>query len=175
MRADLAAALLHNPKILYLDEPTIGLDVIVKENIRKAIKEINREYKTTVILTTHDLSDIEELCDRIIIIDKGNCVYDGSIGEIKERYGYMRTVQTFVKDSKTAKAIDIAKEFNLSKDDALTWIKDNSLFVSFNRNVISISEIVGHIMSKVQVIDINIKETDIEDIVKKIYGHEVKL
>jgi ABC-2 type transport system ATP-binding protein len=175
MRADLAAALIHNPRILYLDEPTIGLDVIVKENIRKAIKEINRESKTTVILTTHDLTDIEELCERIIIIDKGVNVYDGSIKNIKETYGYMRTVQTFVKDVKTAKSIDIAKAFNLSSEDAVTSIKENSLVVSFNKNKISISDIVGHIMSKLQVIDINIKETDIEDIVKNIYSHEVEL
>lgn len=175
MRADLAAALIHNPRILYLDEPTIGLDVIVKENIRKAIKEINRESKTTVILTTHDLTDIEELCERIIIIDKGINVYDGSIKNIKETYGYMRTVQTFVKDVKTAKSIDIARAFNLPSKDAVTSIKDNSLVVSFNKSKISISDIVGHIMSKLQVIDINIKETDIEDIVKNIYSHEVEL
>lgn len=175
MRADLAAALIHNPKILYLDEPTIGLDVMVKENIRKAIKQINQEFKTTVILTTHDLSDIEELCDRIIIIDKGKSVYDGSIEKIKDTYGYMRTVQTFVKDINTAKQIDISKKFGLAEEDAITWMKDNSLFVSFNKNKISISEIVGYIMSKVQVMDINIKETDIEEIIKKIYGHEVKL
>ena len=71
MRADLAAALIHNPKVIYLDEPTIGLDVVVKESVRKAIKEINKKYGTTIILTTHDLNDIEELCNRIIIIDKG--------------------------------------------------------------------------------------------------------
>jgi ABC-2 type transport system ATP-binding protein len=175
MRADLAAALINNPKILYLDEPTIGLDVMVKENIRKSIKEINREYKTTVILTTHDLSDIEELCHRIIIIDKGKAVYDGSIDEIKDKYGYMRTVETFVKDVNTAKQIDIAKEFKLSKEDVNTSIVDNSLIINFNRNKISISDIVAHIMSRVQVMDINIKDTDIEEIVKKIYSHEVKI
>lgn len=175
MRADLAAALIHNPKMLYLDEPTIGLDVMVKENIRKAIKDINSEFKTTVILTTHDLSDIEELCSRIIIIDKGKAVYDGSIDEIKDKYGYMRTVQTFVKDIKEARKINIAEEFNLSEEEVATTTNENSLIVNFNKNKISISDIVGHIMSKVQVADINIKETDIEDIIKKIYGHEVKL
>lgn len=175
MRADLAAALINNPKILYLDEPTIGLDVMVKENIRKAIKEINKEYKTTVILTTHDLDDIEELCNRIIIIDKGKAVYDGSIDEIKDKFGYMRTVQTLVKDVKAARQIDIVKEFKLSREDVNTSIVDNSLIVNFNRNKISISDIVGHIMAKVQVMDINIKDTDIEEIVKKIYSHEVKI
>ena len=175
MRADLAAALIHNPKILYLDEPTIGLDVMVKEKIRKAIKAINKEYKTTVILTTHDLSDIEELCDRILIIDKGKTVYDGGIENIKETYGYMRTVEMCVKDIEAAKKIDVAQTFELSIEDAITTVEGNSLFVTFNRNKISISDIVGHIMSKIQVTDMNIKETDIEEIVKRIYNHEVKL
>ena len=84
MRADLAAALLHNPKVLYLDEPTIGLDLVVKDSMRQAIKEINAQYQTTVILTTHDLSDIEQLCERIIIIDEGKLIYDGTIANIKE-------------------------------------------------------------------------------------------
>lgn len=175
MRADLAAALIHNPKVLYLDEPTIGLDVMVKEKIRKAIKEINKEFHTTVILTTHDLSDIEELCDRIMIIDKGRMVYDGGIKDIKEAYGYTRTVQMYVKDLTSASNIDIAKEFKLNVEDAKTWIDNDSLMVEFNRNLVSISEIVAHIMSKLQVVDMNIKETDIEEIVKKIYSHEVKL
>ena len=86
MRADLGAALLHNPKVLYLDEPTIGLDLIVKDNIRDAIREINRKYNTTVILTTHDIGDIEELCSRIIIIDEGKKLYDGSLSALKEAY-----------------------------------------------------------------------------------------
>jgi len=175
MRADLAAALIHNPKILYLDEPTIGLDVMVKEKIRKAIKAINKEYKTTVILTTHDLSDIEELCNRILIIDKGKTVYDGGIENIKETYGYMRTVEMCIKDIEAAKKIDVAQTFELSKGDAITKVEGNSLFVTFNRNKISISDIVGHIMSKIQVTDMNIKETDIEEIVKRIYNHEVKI
>ena len=86
MRADLGAALLHNPKVLFLDEPTIGLDVVVKDNIRKAIKEINAKSNTTVILTTHDIGDIEELCDRIIIIDEGRKIYDGTTESLKEKY-----------------------------------------------------------------------------------------
>jgi ABC-2 type transport system ATP-binding protein len=87
MRADLGAALIHNPKVLYLDEPTIGLDLLVKDNIREAIKNMNERYKTTVILTTHDIGDIEELCSRIIIIDKGRKLYDGTVDELKVLYG----------------------------------------------------------------------------------------
>lgn len=84
MRADLAAALIHNPKVIYLDEPTIGLDVVVKESVRKAIKEINAKYGTTSILTTHDLNNIEELCIRIIIIDKGKKYMMVKLKELKK-------------------------------------------------------------------------------------------
>ena len=90
MRADLGAALLHNPKVLYLDEPTIGLDLVVKDNIRNAIKEINEKYKTTVVLTTHDIGDIEELCSRIIIIDHGKIVLAGNKDEILENHGLLK-------------------------------------------------------------------------------------
>ncbi|MCR5249807.1 MAG: ATP-binding cassette domain-containing protein [Lachnospiraceae bacterium] len=87
MKADLAAALLYNPDILFLDEPTIGIDVLSKERIRNFIERINRERHTTIILTTHDVSDIEKLCKRMIIIDKGSIIYDGTLGELKENYG----------------------------------------------------------------------------------------
>ena len=87
MRCEIAATFLHNPKIVYLDEPTIGLDVFVKENIRKFIKDINKEKKTTVILTTHDLKDIEDVCNRIILLDKGQIIYDGSKQKFKDIYG----------------------------------------------------------------------------------------
>ncbi len=92
MRADIAASLLHSPKVLFLDEPTIGLDVVVKENIRNAIRRINAEEGTTVILTTHDLSDIELLCERIVMVDKGKKVFDGAISELKRDYGDVRTL-----------------------------------------------------------------------------------
>lgn len=175
MRADLAAALINNPKILYLDEPTIGLDVMVKEKIRKAIKQINKEYNTTVILTTHDLSDIEELCSRIIIIDKGRKVYDGGIDEIKNTYGYNRTVQMSLKEVDKASDINLAKHFNLLNDDVKSWITGKNINIQFNKNKISISQIVDYVMSKFEVLDMNIKETDIEDIIKRIYAHEVVL
>ena len=87
MRCEIAATFLHNPKVVYLDEPTIGLDILVKENIRKFIKDINKEKNTTVVLTTHDLNDIEEVCDRIILIDKGNIIYDGDKEKFKDKYG----------------------------------------------------------------------------------------
>ena len=115
MRADIAAALIHNPKVVYLDEPTIGLDVMVKEKVRNAIREINKKYGTTIILTTHDLNDIEELCSRIIIIDDGKKIYDGSLEEIKSRYGARTSIELQVK-----KKIDLSSlnfKENLEEDD----------------------------------------------------------
>lgn len=175
MRGDLAASLLHNPKILFLDEPTIGLDVVVKEKILKAIKMMNKKYNTTVILTTHELKDIEELCDRILIIDKGQKVYDGSITEIKRDYGYMRTIEISLENTDNIEKIDLAKQFSLSKEDMASWIKDKSFFVNFNRNKVTASEIVSYIMSVVAVVDFSIKETEIGEIVKKIYANGVKI
>ena len=172
MRADLAAALIHNPKVIYLDEPTIGLDVVVKESVRKAIKEINKKYGTTIILTTHDLNDIEELCNRIIIIDKGKKIYDGEIEGVKEKYGYLTTVEIQVKDTIN---LDKFTEFaDMKKDEEFNLLyKDNKLFISFNKNKISSADIIGRTMKKLNVIDFSIKETSIEDIVKKMYRNEV--
>ncbi|MBW1570170.1 ATP-binding cassette domain-containing protein, partial [Streptococcus sp. SPC0] len=92
MRADIAASLLHNPKVLFLDEPTIGLDVSVKDNIRRAITQINQEEETTILLTTHDLSDIEQLCHRIFMIDRGQEIFDGTVSQLKETFGKMKTL-----------------------------------------------------------------------------------
>jgi len=86
MKADIAASLLHNPEILFLDEPTIGIDVLSKERIRNFILQVNKERKTTVILTTHDVSDIETLCEKMMVIDKGLLLYDGSLTELKALY-----------------------------------------------------------------------------------------
>lgn len=170
MRADLAASLLHNPAILYLDEPTIGLDAIVKENIRKAIKKINREYGTTVILTTHDLDDIEELCERIIIIDNGTKVYDGAITAIKDTYGFMRTIAMDIRETENTKAVDVAKHFKLNTEDASTEYKNNTISVKFNKNKISMPNIVSYVMDNAEVLDMKIYETSIEEIIKKIYN-----
>lgn len=175
MRADLGAALLHNPKVLYLDEPTIGLDLVVKDNIRAAIKEINEKYKTTVVLTTHDIGDIEELCSRILIIDGGKLIYDGTLAALKETYGTMRKVTMEVKDVAKAATIPLNELLSVAKD-AYSIEKDmenNSVTVSFDKNQMHVSDVIEHMMKYVEVRDIKIQETELKDIVKEIYNHGV--
>lgn len=175
MRADLAASLLHNPQILYLDEPTIGLDVMVKEKVRRAIKEINKEFGTTVILTTHDLNDIEELCSRIIIIDNGKKMYDGSIEDIKSSFGYMSQVEIKVKNNHKLTSFNINELLNFSKEDLFFEAGEGAMIVTFNKNKIPVSDIIHVVMKKCHVLDVSIKETSIEEIVKKIYRNEVNV
>ena len=171
MRGDLAAALIHNPKVIYLDEPTIGLDVVVKESVRKAIRKINETYGTTIILTTHDLMDIEELSSRIIIIDKGRMLYDGNAKHIKETYGYMADI-----DIQTVNAIDLSEvQFIKALDQEFIMLQaeENRLKVQFNKNRTTTTEITKRLMGKLDITDFTIHEPSIEDIVKKIYRNEV--
>ena len=161
MRADLAASLLHNPKILFLDEPTIGLDVLVKEKIRNAIIEMNKKYNTTVILTTHDMSDIQTLCNRIIMIDKGNIIYDGSINDIKSKFGDLRTIEVQLDKAN----IDVAKLNTF--DNLVTYnFKDGTLFIKFDASLISLDKVINEILKKYCIKDMKIKEITIEDIAK---------
>lgn len=171
MRADLAAALIHNPKVIYLDEPTIGLDVVVKEKVRKAIKEINEKYGTTIILTTHDLNDIEELCSRIIIIDKGRKIYDGNLQVFKEKYCYLTIAEILVKEEVDLENFNIFKD--IKDDDSNIELKDEKLYITFNKNKLSSADVIGRVMRDFSVIDFVVKETGIEDIIKKMYRNEV--
>jgi ABC-2 type transport system ATP-binding protein len=175
MRADLAAAMIHNPKVLYLDEPTIGLDVVVKENVRQAIKQLNAEFNTTVILTTHDLSDIEELCKRIIIIDNGRKVYDGTLAEIKSRFGTMRRLELKVKNPYAFKAEPLRAKYGLSGDELSCEVVDGQLNIELDRNRIGIQEVINEVLAKTELVDMSLFETKIEEIIKKIYRNEVNM
>lgn len=177
MRGEVAAALIHNPKILFLDEPTIGLDVVVKEKVRKTIKRMNELYKTTVLLTTHDLTDIEELCKRIVIIDAGRKVYDGKIEDIKNQFGNVRTLEIYINEGDKILSIekDIRKNIKLVDNGCSVWREENRLIIRFDRNKINISQLIAYIMSQYAVLDIKIKESDIESIIKRIYEHKVRI
>lgn len=171
MRADLGAALLHNPKVLYLDEPTIGLDLVVKDNIRKAIKEINEKYNTTVILTTHDIGDIEELCSRIIMIDEGKKIYDGSLERLKDTYGGKRSVSMEIKNPDRLDGFDLVKELKLMPEDCFADMDEEKKIytVTFDKHKVTVPEILHAVMERSEVKDIQIQETQLAQIVKEIY------
>lgn len=174
MRADIAASLLHSPKVLFLDEPTIGLDVVVKDNIRKAIAQINAEEETTVILTTHDLSDIELLCQRIVMIDKGKNVFDGNLQELKSKYGQMREL-CFETDTteNIAERLSYKENFKVADDDIELIPDGNNVKVRFNSNKIAVADMLTHTLNKVNVKDINVKDADIEEIIRRLYKEGV--
>ena len=164
MRADFAASLIHNPKILYLDEPTIGLDVLVKDKIRKAIKILNKKYKTTIILTTHDMKDIEELCSRIIIIDKGKILYDGNLENIKYKFGNIKTI-IFKNNAKFNKD-ELIKEF---KKISIKENDSNDILISFSLNEVNLDNLLLSLINKFKVEDFKINDISIEDITKELY------
>lgn len=165
MRGDLAAAMLHSPPILFLDEPTIGLDIDAKNSIRKFIKEINREYKTTIILTTHDLDDISELCSRIIIINKGIIIEDGSLSSLIERIAPNRRL---IVDFTNAPE-------NISHPSAVVLYKEGArVCFQFDKTKITAAELIGDLSKTNSLKDISIEEADIEDIISQLYREPVK-
>lgn len=173
MRADLGAALIHNPKVLYLDEPTVGLDLVVKDKVREAIRVINEKYQTTVILTTHDIGDIEELCSRIIVIDEGKKIYDGGLAELKETYGTRRKVIMEMRALQQAKELDWAGIFGKPSDVFSVEADEekNLLSFIFDKNDLQVSDVISAAMNAAEVKDIQIQETELSEIVKAIYQH----
>lgn len=164
MRCEIAATFLHNPKIVYLDEPTIGLDVFVKENIRKFIKEINKEKKTTVILTTHDLKDIEDVCDRIILLDRGQIIYDGEKQKFKDIYGKY-TLAELIVSSKNLSVKDKLKSNNFE----IIEENENKMKIKFKHDETTIVKIMNDISEYCVIEDIHMRESELEDILKEIY------
>lgn len=162
MRSELAAALIHEPKVVYLDEPTIGLDLIVKERIRDFIKEQCIAKGMTVILTTHDLGDIEELCRRVIIIDDGRIIYDGPIDTIKKRFGKFREI--------TFDTVEEAKSINLPEGAQILSTDDRKVQIRFDRTVSTASKVASSIMNQIDVTDFSLSEPDLGGIVKQIYN-----
>jgi ABC-2 type transport system ATP-binding protein len=160
MRGDFAAALLHDPKIVYLDEPTIGLDVIAKEAIREFVRHINEERGTTVILTTHDLADVERLCRRIIIIDNGTVIYDGGIERIKEQYGTHRTLILTL----------TAPHPNPELDGAQIVSNDHGVVsYRFDRRRVRADQLIRQATEIYDLRDVTIEEPDLESIIRRIY------
>lgn len=168
MRADLAAAWLHNPEILFLDEPTIGLDVLVKEKIRDAIKIMNKKYHTTVILTTHDMKDIENLCSRVVMIEEGKIIYDGSLSEIKHKFGDLRTITITLKNDVDLTELDTFGGFIEYQK------KDSNIIMKFNADNITVEKVVDYAFHTLHAQDMKISEIGVEDVVKNILAEQEK-
>jgi ABC-2 type transport system ATP-binding protein len=172
MRCDLAAALLHNPPLVFLDEPTIGLDVVAKDHIRQFLREINRLYRTTILLTTHDLDDIEELCRRIMIIDHGRLLYDGPLELLKQKLLRIKQVKFVLKDSDAAPRLRDASAAGALAGNglALEQVDELTYRIRFDRTAHSTSDLVRRILAAVEVRDLLIEDEPIEEIVKRIYA-----
>jgi ABC-2 type transport system ATP-binding protein len=175
MRCDLAAALLHEPSILYLDEPTIGLDVAVKERIRGFIKQVNQERRLTVLLTSHDLGDIEDLCHRLVMIDKGRIVYDGPLQSIKDRFGGERIVHLVLHEGKPDAAATAA---DLLRDVANTTVEQadpHQISVRISGPETTAGAVAGRLMTALPVHDLRIEEPGIESIIRRLYDGTLEL
>ncbi|MDE7194237.1 MAG: ATP-binding cassette domain-containing protein [Oscillospiraceae bacterium] len=168
--SDILAAFLHNPKIVFLDEPTIGLDVSMKSKIRELIHALNKEKNTTVILTTHDMGDVDALCRRIVIIDKGKMLYDNDIEHLKGFFGSYRTLKIRVEGILTERAEEVKAQlpdFSVSADEE--WI---SVLVDEERA--TVMEVLNQLRSSFDIRDMQLEEISTEDVIKKIYEEGVE-
>lgn len=159
IRCEIAASLIHKPKILFLDEPTIGLDPVVKENIRTFIKRMNKEYKTTIFLTSHDVGDIEKLCKRIIIVNHGEIVLDDSMDNLKYHYLNKKIVEAKMKE-----------KINLDEEEGITILKDKgyNLKIEVDTTKRSVGDAIK-LLDPDKIVDINISNVPLENIISDIY------
>jgi ABC-2 type transport system ATP-binding protein len=160
MRCEIAASLLHSPKILFLDEPTIGLDAVSKIAVRQFIKKINQEKGVTIILTTHDMSDIEALAERVILIGKGTLLYDGSLAELRKRFGTQKTI--------TVEYQENPHPFHIPGTTMLSWSPERAV-LSVDTESILTSEVIAQLSNKVELIDMAIETRPIEEIIVELY------
>ncbi len=167
--SDILAAFLHNPKIVFLDEPTIGLDVSMKSKIRTLIHELNRAKNTTVILTTHDMGDVDALCERIVIIDKGKMLYDNDMGHLKGFFGSYRTLKIRPEGDIAKQAEQVQQElpdFGVSADDE--WIS-----ILVNEEKTGVMDVLGQLQKSYKIRDMQLEEISTEEVIKKIYEEGV--
>ena len=161
MRGELTAALLHDPEIVFLDEPTIGLDVVAKAAVREFLVEVNRDRGVTVLLTTHDLADIERLCSRLLIIDHGHLIWDGGIDELKRAYGQERTLVVDLEEP--APPLEVAGARVVRSEGPRQWL-------AFRREEVNAPELIAEVAARYRIVDVAIEETEIEEIVRRIYA-----
>jgi ABC-2 type transport system ATP-binding protein len=170
MRGDLAASMLYNPRILYLDEPTIGLDVVAKEQIRIFIEEINREEGTTVILTTHDLGDLERLCRRVLLIDHGRLLYDGSLDQLKTTYAPYRVLVVHLAPEGLAQMMGADGDPTIEAPGAeLVKQEGGTFWLRFDPATTPVATLIGAITARYAVRDLSIEEPELEPVIRQIY------
>jgi ABC-2 type transport system ATP-binding protein len=173
MRGDLAAALLHDPELLYLDEPTIGLDVVAKARIREFLLAINAEQGVTVLLTTHDMDDVETLCPRIVIVDHGRKLYDGAIAGIRERFGGDRMLIAVLDPAELAALQHDAAGQPVLSDlpHGVCQVRAEAprIWLGFGRDAMPAHELVAWLGARYRLHDVTFREPEIEDIVRRIY------
>ncbi len=161
MRCDIAASLIHRPAVLFLDEPTIGLDVLAKENIRSFLRELNAKDGTTIILTTHDMNDIEQLCKRIIILDKGRIVHDGPTDELKKKFPHDKIIE--VDFEREVAALPLVPELEpIRRDGKKMWLRHAN-------GSSGLALAIGKLASLYPVKDLSVREPSVELIVRSIY------
>jgi ABC-2 type transport system ATP-binding protein len=160
MRGDFAAAMMHDPRVVYLDEPTIGLDVLAKEAIRTFVARVNVERGTTFILTTHDLADVERLCRRIVLIDDGKIIFDGAVETIKNQYGTHRTLVVELTEEVPAFAIEGAE---------LESREGTTVRLRFDRKLVKADQLIRRVAERYGVSDVSIEEPELESIIRRIY------
>jgi ABC-2 type transport system ATP-binding protein len=161
MRGEITAALLHNPSILYLDEPTIGLDVVSKSRVREFLARVNRDLGVTVILTTHDLSDVERLCSRLMVIDAGRLVYDGTVEDLKGRHGQYRTLVVDLEQPNGPLVVEGAEVVRV--EGPRQWLR-------FHRDRTTAAQLIATIAGTTQVLDLTVEEPRIEDVISQLYA-----
>jgi ABC-type uncharacterized transport system ATPase subunit len=174
MLCDITAAFLHDPRVVFLDEPTIGLDVSIKSKIRAIIKELNQTRDTTIILTTHDLGDVEALCRRIIIIDKGKIIYDGHIKQVNEMFGAYRTLKVqifgFKDDTMDVLRARLAEQFGGDVHLMVENTEPGWTDVTVNQDEVPLLDVLNFVMGAFAVRDVRIVEISMENVVQKIYN-----
>ncbi len=166
MRADIAAALLHNPDVLFLDEPTIGLDVVAKARIRQFIQKINEERKVTVVLTTHDLDDVEKLCKRVILIDNARLCFDGELATLRR----LLSTERFL----NVDYADVYADVSVRNADVV-YQEGARVQYRFSPEEVSAADLIGAILKKFKIVDISIQDPDIEDLIKTVYEDNLAL
>lgn len=173
MLCDITASFLHNPQIVFLDEPTIGLDVSVKAKIRTVIQELNQMRKTTIILTTHDLGDVEALCQRIIIIDKGKILYDGDIKKVNALFGAYRTLKLQIDgyNESTLGQLEgkLAGQFGTENGISIASVEDHWTDVTIDQARTPLADVLSFVMGNFSVNDVRIVEISMEQVVRKVY------